>query len=200
MAQSAMTALQQGGGDNKPTPPSERVETKPEDKAAETAAKKQNQAKNKETMYKVKDLNAIAGERVHDLIDPRTGKVEGFRFIDQYTAIEIPMPIALGLVGNDAFEVSDAKGHVLKPRRTDGNDNNIGVILRAHETIATFDELTHGSLLARATEISEKSGGPKFTKAVSKDELITFLLVNNGGDDTAPVPDEDGVDIEMDED
>lgn len=186
MVESAMNALNQAGA------------------GAPPVAKPPEINPDEEVMYMVRDLNAKSGERVHELMDPRTKRVSPYRFQNQWDGVQVPMAIALGLVGNPGFDVKDAKGRTLQPSRTDGNDNNSGVILRAHEVIATMDELTHEALIARANVITAKMGEGKFTKAVKKEEVISFLLVNNGSSEeeagvAAGVPD-DGVELEMDED
>ena len=121
-------------------------------------------------MYKVRDLLAYNGARVHELLDSR-GITRKYAFANSDTFIEIPMPIAARLIGNEGFQVLNERGHEMRVQKIEGQGNNKGVILAYDEVVAKYDELTVESLKSRV----ERAGG-KIQQGARKDDLVSFLI------------------------
>lgn len=121
-------------------------------------------------LYKVRDLLAYNGPRVHELPDSR-GIVRKYAFANSESFVEIPMPIAAKLIGNDGFQVLNERGHEMRVQKLEGEGNNKGVILAYDEVVAKYDELTLDALKARV----ERAGG-KIQQGARKDDLVSFLI------------------------
>lgn len=122
------------------------------------------------TMYKVRDKLATHGPRVHELVDAR-GMIQKLVFPSSDVFIDVPMPLAAKLIGNDGFQVLNERDHEMRVQKIEMEGANTGVFLSYDEIVAKYEELTHEALLTRAT----KAGG-KFTGKNKKEEIISYLI------------------------
>ena len=129
-------------------------------------------------IFKVTDLLATNGPRVHDLAtNPARGgarEFKGFAFPDHRTAVEVPEEFALGLVGNDGFLVVDHTGRELKAVAQAVEQAGAApaeITMRDDQVVARLDELTKEALMTRAVAID----GDNAEAHKTKDQLIDFI-------------------------
>lgn len=126
---------------------------------------------NDTVMFKVRDLCATAGKRVHEMADQDSRPVK-FEFLDHHDAIDVPYRFALKFAAIDGFEVTDGAGRRI---RTVRETTRQVLELDKNQVVATFEELTTESLHKRAG----RAGG-NFKKNASRVELIAFLTSMDG--------------------
>lgn len=119
------------------------------------------------TKYRVRDLCATRGSRVHDLMV--NGRMQKVTFPEN-DYIELDPMTAAPLIGNDGFEVKTASGIVLRPV----SDHDHGLTLRTGQVVAELHELDKAALAARCKALP---GGHKFHPIKSsKSDMIDFLM------------------------
>jgi len=143
-------------------------------------------------MYKVYDKLATNGARTHELMD-KLGNTRQFVFNSNETPVDVPMPFALRLIGNDGFAVLNERGMEMYLDYNEDSEENQGIRLALDQVVATFHELSLDALMNRA-----KALGKIFRKADGKDAIISFLMENKN---TQQQPPEmvDGGDIMLEE-
>ena len=134
-------------------------------------------------IFKALDLCAVHGPREHELL-AANGRYELFRF-EPRKYLELPMSIAMQLVGNDGFEVLDQDGQplTLRPAVT---GNKPGIVLRPDEIVARINELHIDALVERA---NGKRGGESMSKRDGREKLIAFLMANDATETVVAVDD-----------
>lgn len=124
--------------------------------------------KQTEKVCKVKDLFAKSTSRIHELADANGRRINVEFPVDKY--VELPLTLALPLVGNNGFEVIGPDGKILKPARARGAET---LTLDYDQTIARYSELTIEALIERARPLP---GGDKLSRKDGKDAIINFIL------------------------
>ncbi len=127
-------------------------------------------------------LDRVARERrrVHEFLNPETGKIEIYRF-EPDAAVPVPRTFALMLARNPDFLVRDEAGQELAI--VDGPAGPAPA-LGADQVVARLPELTHQALIDRVRAV-----GGQASPATPKAEMIAFLV--NEAARAAPADDED---------
>lgn len=127
-------------------------------------------------------LDRVARDRrrVHEFLNPETGKIEFYRF-EPDTAVAVPRAFALLLARNPDFLVQDEGGRELRIVDTPAGATPA---LAADQTVAALTELTHEALAQRVT-----AAGGRAHKSTPRAEMIAFLV--NEAAKPAADPDDD---------
>lgn len=145
--------------------------------------------------WKVRDTGAKLGEtRMHEIIiktfdDGREPATTVYK-LGSEAHVEMPEEHARKFLHDPGFEVLDNDGALVKPVKK----RDLAALfqhLQEGETVAEYDELTHDSLLKRASVLP---GSESFRKNTPKAELIEFILsatrreigVSRGSEGVAP--------------
>ena len=145
------------------------------------------------TKYRVRDLCATRGSRVHELmVNGRMQKV----IFPENDYIELDPMAAAPLIGNEGFEVTTLSGIVLKPV----SDQDYGLVLRTGQVVAELHELDKAALAARCKALP---GGHKFHPIKSpKSDMVDFLMrsQSTAADKDSVADDEDDIEELGDDD
>lgn len=140
-----------------------------------------------ETLYRVKDLNAIAGPRRHEPVKGTTYDLSA-----EGDGTPMPMEHAVVFLRDKAFAVFNEKGQKVATMPQGATSQTIseagGVKLAPGDTVARFTELTQTALMARVSAIP---GGERMKKNTRRETLVMFLMEH--AEKQAPKADEDRI-------
>lgn len=126
---------------------------------------------NDSIMFKVRDTGAIGAPRTHIMID-ENGREHPITFPNSFDSISVPYRYALKFAAIDGFVVLDGAGRQIKAVST---RRTMNFELKPNQVVATFDELKHEALVARA-----KQAGGNVSKQTKVEDLIAFLISTDG--------------------
>lgn len=131
-------------------------------------------------MLQVTDTNANAAYplRKHDVLND-DGSVTTYEFC-YGAATKMPLHHGMKFLVDDAFIVTDEKGHRIDPRPKRAQEQEAALALKPGQVVADLEELTVDALFVRCQMLPGSEGMKKNTK---KGDMIEFLLQSNGKSD-----------------